>query len=93
MSASRSARPQPARGMLHERRISQRAVARRGGCSPQFLSQVLLGQAKPPKALQALLAELLQVEVSALFDEELLTPSPAHPGDHQLEAPAAGGQP
>lgn len=86
MSASPSAQPQPARALLHARRISQRAVAARLGISPQFLSQVLLGQAKPPHAVQVLLAQLLEREPQDLFHPSQLLQSPAYPGDAELDA-------
>jgi transcriptional regulator with XRE-family HTH domain len=86
MSTRHPGQPQPARALLHARRISQRAVAARLGVSPQFLSQVLLGQAKPPPALQAHLAQLLEREPKDLFDSGQLMQSPAFPGNAGLSA-------
>lgn len=67
---------QRARGLLHERRISQRSIAQRRGCSEEFVSQVLLGQAKPPAWLQQLLSDLLQEPPQQLFTEAALARLP-----------------
>ncbi len=83
-------RPQPARALLHARRVSNRALARQLGCSPQFVSRVLLGQAKPPIPMRRLLSRLLEVDVAELFDRELLIPASQHPGDVLLTSAGEG---
>lgn len=83
--------PPPVRGLLHERRISNRAVAGAAACTPQFVSRVLLGEAKPPVALQELLCGLLGCTVEKLFHADQLGHSPAHPGDELLAASLSNG--
>ncbi len=84
MSANVS-RPQPVRALLHQRRISNRALAQQLKCSPQFVSQVLLGQAKPPNRVRSLLVELLQTPADSLFDPDLLLAPSRSPGDAEME--------
>ena len=72
---------QPARAIMHQRRITVAEVARRGGRSPEFVGQVLLGHAHPPQWLQDLLTELLDLEVEEVFTSAALAGSERHPGD------------
>ena len=73
--------PQPAKGILALKRISNAAVARRLGKSQQWVSRVLNGYAPAPEVFRASLAELLGIP-----EEELFRPGSdsKHPGDDHL---------
>ncbi len=70
--------PQPAKGVLALRRISNAAIARRLGISQQWTSRVLNGHAAAPEAFRAALAELLDTPEEELFREQS---GNKHPGD------------
>ena len=59
--------PQPAKGVLALRRISNRAVARHLQCSETWVGRVLLGQQPPPATFRRALAEMLGLPENELF--------------------------
>jgi transcriptional regulator with XRE-family HTH domain len=60
-------RPQPALGVVRGRRITNRQIARRLGCTQDWVSRVLLGHVAAPARFRTGLAELLGVEEGDLF--------------------------
>jgi len=63
-------KPQPAKGILALRRITNRELARHLGCTPEWVGRVLNGYVRPPDRLKAAVAELTGAPESELFREE-----------------------
>lgn len=70
MFSLESRQPQPAKGILALRRITNRQVASSLGCSTAWVGRVLNGHVEPPERFRQALSSLLDTPISELFREE-----------------------
>ena len=62
--------PQPPKGILALRRITNRQLARELGCTPEWVGRVLNGYVRPPDRFKAAVVELTGASEAELFREE-----------------------
>jgi transcriptional regulator with XRE-family HTH domain len=62
--------PQPAKGILALRRITNRQVAQHLGVTPEWVGRVLNGYARPPDRFRAAVSELTGAPEAELFRVE-----------------------
>lgn len=80
-------RPNPIKAILASRRISQRALAHRVGCSYRHLSRIVNAHARPSPELADAISTALGLPTDALFREiGGGSAAPLYPGDVDLMA-------
>ena len=75
-------RVQPAKAILAQRRISNRAIAEAVGCSALWVGKVLNGYSPPPEKFRRALSDILELPQGELFyDVPALT---RYPGNDEV---------
>lgn len=80
----RAPEPQPLKGVLALRRISQAALARELNVSRTYLGKIVNGWWRPSRRVAVAIAELLGEPVEDLFRREDLDSTSSYPGDELL---------